>query len=418
MTFVRLVLCLLLVALLAAWLPASRAASDLRPTVILISLDGWRWDYLSRFPAPNLRRLAARGVRAEGLIPSFPSKTFPNHYTLVTGLYPGHHGMIANNVYDAPTRRWFTMSNRKEVQDPMWWGGEPIWIALAGAGQLSAPLFWPGSEAPIGGAHPRYWLPYEGGMAGTERVTRLLEWLDRPAADRPTFLTLYFSDVDAAGHRYGPESREVGRSIARVDGDLGRLVRGLATRGIEEAVNLVITSDHGMSPTSASRVIIVEDVLDMADVEAITDLDPTLAVAPRPGRENAVWARLAGAHARLRVYRRADTPPHWHYRDHPRIPAIVGVADEGWRVMRRESAAQFRASSNPEGGAHGYDPQVKSMQGLFVATGPAFPRGRVVPPFENVHVYAMLCRILGITPAPNDGDAAVAEGMMRLTPGD
>jgi predicted AlkP superfamily pyrophosphatase or phosphodiesterase len=410
---VRVLSCLLLLTLLAAWPLVSPAASDLRPTVILVSVDGWRWDYLSRFPAPNLRRLASRGVRAEGLIPSFPPKTFPNHYTLVTGLYPGHHGMIANSVYDAPTRRWFTMSNRQEVQDPMWWGGEPIWIALARAGQLSAPFFWPGSEAPIGGAHARYWMPYEHDMSGIERVNRVLGWLDLPAADRPTFLTLYFSDVDAAGHRYGPDSSEVRRAIARVDDYLGRLGRGLASRGMEDAVNLVVTSDHGMAETSPSRVIVVEDLLDMADVEAITDLDPTLAVAPRPGREDAVWAKLAGAHARLRVYRRAETPLHWHYRDHPRIPAIVGVGDEGWRVMRREGAAQFRASSSPVGGAHGYDPQVKAMQGLFVATGPAFPRDRTVRPFENVHVYTMLCRILGISPAPNDGDPAVVEELLR-----
>jgi predicted AlkP superfamily pyrophosphatase or phosphodiesterase len=250
-------------------------------------------------------------------------------------------------------------------------------------------------------------------MTGIERVNRVLGLLDLPAADRPTFLTLYFSDVDAAGHRNGPDSFEVRRSIARVDDYLGRLVRGLASRGMEDEVNLVVTSDHGMAETSPSRVIIVEDLLDMADVEAITDLDPTLAVAPRPGREDAVWAKLAGAHARLRVYRREDTPLHWHYRDHPRIPAIVGIADEGWRVLRREGAAQFRASSSPVGGAHGYDPQVQAMQGLFVATGPAFPRGRTVRPFENVHVYTMLCRILGVAPAPNDGDAAVAEGLLR-----
>lgn len=403
------VLLLLLIAALAA---SSAAASDPRPTVILVSLDGWRWDYLNRFAAPNLRGLAARGVRAEGLVPSFPTKTFPNHYTLVTGLYPGHHGMIANSVYDQPSQRWLTMRDRKEVQDPMWWGGEPIWTALARAGQLSAPLFWPGSEAPIGGQHARYWAPYDDRLPGPERVDRVLKWLDLPADDRPTFLTVYFSEVDGAGHQHGPDSLEVRRAVARVDGHLGRLLRGLESRGFIDAVNLIITSDHGMAATSPARVIVVEDVLDMSDVEAIADLDPTLAVVPRAGREDAVFARLNGAHPRLRIYRRAESPPHWHYRDHPRIPAIVGVADEGWRVMRRASAAEFRASRSRVGGAHGYDPQVTSMQGLFVAAGPAFDRGRVLPPFENVHVYEAVCRILGIAPAKNDGDPLLARRLL------
>jgi predicted AlkP superfamily pyrophosphatase or phosphodiesterase len=387
--------------------------TDLRPTVILISLDGWRWDYHMKAAAPNLRRLIQRGVRAEGLIPSFPSKTFPNHYTLVTGLYPGHHGIVANSMRDPQTGRLFTMSKREEVQDPMWWGGEPIWVTLGRAGQLSAPLFWPGSEAPIGGEPPRYWMPYNHNIPGSERVAQVLRWLDLPSADRPTFLTLYFSEVDAAGHSFGPDSIETRQAMARADAHLGRLLGGLETRGLLEQVNVTVVSDHGMAATSRDRIIYVDDYLDPSAAD-IVDIDPNLALVPRAGRTEEVFARLVRAHPHLKVYRREETPPHWHYRDHPRVPPIIATADEGWTMMRRANLTEF-ISRNVRGigGNHGYDPRIKSMHGIFVAAGPAFKRGVVVPAFENVHVYHALASILGVTPAPNDGDPAVARSVLR-----
>ena len=197
----------LLLLLLCWWVGTGRAqapASDLKPTVILISFDGWRWDYAQKYAAPTVTRLMQQGV-STALIPSFPSKTFPNHYTIVTGLYPGHHGIVANSVKDPPTGRRLMMSNRKEVQDALWWGGEPIWVTSQRAGQPAAPLFWPGSEAPILGEWARFWEPFDEKVPANTRIDRLLSWLDLPAAERPTFLTLYFSDVDGAGHASGPE---------------------------------------------------------------------------------------------------------------------------------------------------------------------------------------------------------------------
>jgi predicted AlkP superfamily pyrophosphatase or phosphodiesterase len=182
------------------WPAAARVPAS---TVILISFDGWRWDYLDRYEAPHLRALAARGVRAEGLIPAFPSVTYPNHYTLVTGLYPDHHGVVANSMVDpAIGADRFTMSSAT-ARDPSWWGGEPIWTTVIKRGGRSASMFWPGSEA----NPPTYWLPYDGAMPNSARVARVLEWLRLPDAARPSFVTLYFSDVDSAGHRYGPMPR-------------------------------------------------------------------------------------------------------------------------------------------------------------------------------------------------------------------
>ena len=389
---------------IAALAIALSAAGPLRATVLLISLDGWRADYHTKSPVVNLRSLMRRGVRAEGLIPSFPTKTFPNHYTLVTGLYPGHHGVVANEMRDPRTGRLFSMMNRREVGSAMWWGGQPIWNIVQRAGARAGAMFWPGSEAPIQGVRPSFWVPFQHEMPNEDRVDRILSWLDLPANERPSFLTLYFSDVDGAGHSFGPDSPELVRALERVDGSLGRLLRGLEERGLLNTINIIVTSDHGMAETSRRRVVFIDEFLTAADGEVV-DLNPTLGVWPRPGREEIVYRKLVAAHPRLTVYKRANTPEHWHYRDHERIPPIVGVADEGWSVMRRASVTDaFARSIRRVGGSHGYDPQVQSMHGVFVAAGPAFQVGAVVPAFENVQVYGLMCRILGIEAGPNDGD--------------
>ncbi|HEY8548417.1 MAG TPA: ectonucleotide pyrophosphatase/phosphodiesterase [Vicinamibacterales bacterium] len=386
--------------------PASASASDLRPTVILLSIDGWRWDYHTKADVPNLRRLIVRGVHADALIPAFPSKTFPNHYTIVTGLYPGHHGVVGNNMREPGTPLTFSIGDRRAVTDARWWGGEPLWVTAKRQGHKVAPLFWPGAEAPIGGMLPDYWKQFDDGVPNDARVDQLLEWLDLPADQRPTFLTGYFSNVDHAGHYGGPDSPELLRALGDADRALGRLLDGLASRGLLERVNVVVVSDHGMATLSPNRTIVLSDYLDVNAVD-IVELSPNLAINPGRLTVDQIYRRLSGAHPRLRVYRREESPPHWRFRDHPRIPAIVGVADEGWSVVRRRSVPSRVLHGN-----HGYDPQVRSMHGLFVAAGPAFRRGATVPAFESVHVYNVLARILGVTPAPNDGDPAIAEQLL------
>jgi predicted AlkP superfamily pyrophosphatase or phosphodiesterase len=397
---------------------AATAASPRPPTLILLSFDGWRWDYDRKAPTPHLHRLMARGVRAERLIPSFPSKTFPNHYTIVTGLYPGHHGIVANNMYDPDSGLWFSLANREAVGDTRWWGGEPIWVTAQRQGLRTATLFWPGSEAPIGNLRPDDWSPYDGTLTNAERVDRILAWLDRPDAERPRFITGYFEDTDDAGHQYGPESPELRDAVTKLDVALGRLIDGIDARGLTDRVNLVVTSDHGMSETSVDRVIVIDDYLDdylRAGSVEIIDLDPTIGLAPRGVGVDEVYRRLAGAHPHLRVYRKEDSPTRWRYRDHPRIPAIVGVADDGWRIRRRPAIASASADAAPArtvGGAHGYDPEVRNMHGLFVAAGPSFRRDVVVPPFENVHIYHALAAALNLRPAQNDGDPAIARRLL------
>jgi predicted AlkP superfamily pyrophosphatase or phosphodiesterase len=387
--------------------------NDLKPVVILVSFDGWRWDYESRYAAPNLRRLIANGVSAE-LIPSYPSKTFPNHYTIVTGLYPGHHGIVANSIKDPSTGRRMTMANAREVQDPMWWGGEPLWVTLQHAKQITAAMFWPGTEAPIQGLRPNFWSPFDERMPGTRRVDTVLGWLDLPADRRPTFLTLYLQDVDGAGHSYGPNSTQVRDAVRRADSYLGRLLRGLERRQLMDRVNIVAVSDHGMAETSLDRVVVLDDYISLEDVEVV-DINPTLGLFPRQGREDAVYASLSKANPRLKIYRRAETPAHWHYRDHPRIPPLVGVVDEGWQILARSTYndRRRRGQVGPRG-EHGYDPSItRSMHGIFVASGPAFKTGVTVPAFENINIYDALSQVLGVPPASNDGDAGWAKTVLK-----
>jgi predicted AlkP superfamily pyrophosphatase or phosphodiesterase len=409
----RLLLLAALLAVSTALAFAQRAGGDApaAPLTVLVSFDGWRWDYDTKAPAPALRALMARGVRAEGLIPAYPSKTVPNHYSIVTGLYPGHHGMIANVIRDPGTGLVFRRTDRAEVANAMWWGGEPIWNAAQRQGLIAATMFWPGSEAPVGGMRPRYWREFDETVPAAARVDQVLEWLDRPTAERPSLVTLYLDEVDRMGHWYGPDSTQVRDAIVRADAQLGRLVEALAARGQLDRTNLVVVSDHGMAPTTQRQTIFVDDYQSLNDIE-IADINPTLGVIPKPERVEAVYQTLANAHPRLTMYRAAETPESWHLRGQARVPPITGVADEGWVVMRRADFADYWHRS-PTGGQHGYDPDVKNMRGLFVAAGPAFKAGAVVPAMENVNVYRAVALALGIEPRDTDADPAEVAALMR-----
>ncbi len=401
--------------LLLGWLAGCTAGPSLpaedhpSPPLLLISIDGFRADYLERYAPPTLTALAREGVRAQALIPVFPTLTFPNHYTIVTGRYPDHHGIVANTMFDS-TLGWFRLSDRDAVSDGRWWReGEPIWVTAERQGLRTATYFWPGSEAEIRGYRPTYWVPYDGSIPGETRVRQVLEWLDLPDSLRPRFLTLYFSEVDHAGHEHGPDAPEVAEAVQRVDSYLQRLVDGLKARGLLDHINIMIVSDHGMTATSHERVIFLDDYISLDDVQVV-NWSPVLMLTPRPGRFERVLQALQQAHPHLHVYRKEALPPHLHYSTHRRIPPIVGLADEGWMITSHERFERQRHRF-PRG-MHGYDPTLPSMHGILVAHGPAFVRGRVVPPVANVHLYALMCHLLGITPAANDGSLEAVEHLL------
>lgn len=394
----------------AAPLPAAASPA----TLLLVSLDGVRAGYLHRGHTPNLDQLAREGASADGMRPSYPSLTFPNHYTLVTGLRPDHHGIINNTMQDDQLGG-FALSNRDAVADARWWSGEPIWVGAERAGLRSATMFWPGSEAAVSGVRPGAWYPFDKNLAIDERIGRVIAWLDLPPAQRPRVITLYLEQVDTAGHDHGPDSPEVAAALGAVDAAIGRLRQHIALHANASPVNLIVVSDHGMAATSPDRLIAVESI---APPDLATAIAPGQVVGfvPRAGQAAAVAERLLRTHEHFQCWRKQDMPPRWHYGSHPRIPPFVCQADEGWLLVRQSSIDAWRAKGWIGGGAHGYDPALPSMEAIFLASGPAFRPGARIAAFDNVDVYPLLARLLGIPPAPHDGNPETLLPLLRPTP--
>ena len=388
---------LIIITLIVAVLARPCAAQKpVQPPLILISIDGFRWDYLGRGLSPNLSALAAGGVRAERMIPSFPSITFPNHYTLVTGLYPDHHGIVNNTFEDPKLPGVFKMASKEEA----WWDeATPIWVTAERQGLPTATMFWPGSDTVIHGVRPRHWELFNAAVPGEARVDKLLSWLDLPPAERPRFLTLYFNIVDSNGHIFGPDSTQVGQAIGKTDESIGRLIAGLKARGI--GANLIVVADHGMAPTAPERTILLDDVIDLSAVHLVFDDAVSGIDIPATSAGQAARAKLLAAHDHMRCWNKADIPARFHYGTNPRVPDVICAAEVGWLMETRAGQAKPHFPLN---GEHGYDNLDPRMGALFIANGPAFRHGLVVKPFANVDVYPLMTKVLGLKPEPNDGD--------------
>lgn len=386
--------------------PASAPAENRAPVTILVSIDGFRPDYLNRGVTPNLTALAAAGISAS-MRPSYPSKTFPNHWTIVTGLRPDRTGIVANRMLDAARTDPFMMQS----DDPFWWNAaEPVWVTAEKAGIHTGTMFWPGSNVAwggerakewpnriSGGTRPQDWMQFNQAVSDRQRVDGVIDWLRRPATTRPAFVTLYFDEVDTAGHQYGPVDPRTTEAVADADKAIGRLRDGVAALG--QPVNFVIVADHGMAPISKDRVIVLGDFSKTDDYDVVED-GVYASINPKPGKETAVEAALLGAHGpHLTCFRKADVPERFHYGRNPRVPAILCMPDDGWTVVAKQP-------KNPvEGGAHGYDNDAPDMRALFVASGPAFrPLGRIAT-FDNVDIAPLLRDLLGLPAGAGlDGD--------------
>jgi predicted AlkP superfamily pyrophosphatase or phosphodiesterase len=404
-----------LLATASSLVAQTQPITDLRPTVILVSLDGFRYDYLEKYKPSNLNYLARKGVRAKWMIPSFPSKTFPNHYTIATGLYPQNHGIVENNIYDSRFDKIFTLSDRKEIQKGRWWLGEPIWVTAQKQGQKTASIFFPGTEAEIAGLRPTYWKPYDQKMPDDARVDAILGWLDLPAAERPTFLALYFSDVDDAGHAQGPDSQETRVAVLNVDKSVGRLVAGLRARNILAPLSLIIVSDHGMASVDFNDAIILDELFDTQLAERIFWTREIISIFPKAGKEDEIYETLKShLPPEARVYRKAELPARFHYSRSPRIAPLLVLPEEGWILTNRKSFEEMKSKGDMKHlkGAHGYDNQLTSMRAIFIAHGRRFKKGKVVEPFENVQVYNIMTKLLGLKPAPNDGNYSAARAVL------
>jgi len=390
-----------------------KPVKDLKPTVILISLDGFRYDYLDKYKPKTLNELARNGVRAKWLIPAFPTKTFPNHYTIATGLYPAHHGIVENNIYDFGTV--FSLGKREEVQNSRWWLGEPIWVTAEKQGQRAGAFFFPGTEAEIMGTRPTFWKTYDGKIPNAERVDTILSWLDLPQKQRPTFYTLYFSDIDDAGHSSGPDSKATKNAVNKVDEDLGKFFQGLKKRKVNKKINLIIVSDHGMATVFQKNAVFLDDYFDFKKTERILWTGEIVQIFPASGAETEIINNLESKIEHAKCWRKSEIPARFHYNEGTRVAPIVCSADEGWVLTNHERFEMTKKRDDfllPKG-AHGYDNQLESMRATFIAHGAAFKRGAVVEPFENIHIYNLMAKILGLTPAINDGDFERVKGFLK-----
>jgi len=392
--------CLLALALLAACQSAPAPGAP-PASVLLISLDGVKPDYLGRGDTPNLERLAREGVQARWMQPVYPSLTFPNHYSMVTGLYPDHHGIVHNSMRDAQLGR-FSLGDRDAVSDGRWWGGEPVWVTAERAGLPTATLSWPGSEAAIQGVRPGRWFVFDKNRTVSERVGIILDWLSEPPATRPRLATLYFEHPDSAGHSFGPNSMQVRAAMREVDAAIGELLDGLSARGVRGEVNIVVVSDHGMAEVLPGQLIAIEDVVDTEAVDVVT-AGQVIGIEPHPGQLDTVTAALVGAHERYDCWRKGELPAQWHYGANPRIPAIVCQMHDGWDALPRRVVEQIQANGQIRG-SHGFDPAAESMRAIFIAAGPAFARGIVLPAFENIAIHPLLLHLMGLPPQKTDAD--------------
>ena len=292
------------------------------------------------------------------------------------------------------------MRDRSAVTDGRWYGGEPIWVTLEKNGLISGTYFWPGSEAEIKGYRPTYWKTYDESTPNEKRVQEVLQWLQYPEDKRPLLATLYFSDVDTWGHRKGPNSEEVARAVWKVDSAIGLLINGLRENQLWGKVDIIVVSDHGMAQLSPKRVIFLDDFIQVDKVKII-DWSPVLAIWGTKSELRPIYQKLQQANPHLHIYWKEQIPERLHFRDNPRIPPLVGIVDEGYAVTThtyfRHHLDRFR------GGTHGYDNRYLSMRGIFIAYGPDFRNGQRVRAFSNVHLYSLMCRLLDVPAAPNDG---------------
>ena len=383
-----------------------------KPSLVLVSFDGFRADYLDRLNLPNFRRVMSRGVRAQALRPVFPAITFPNHYSLVTGLHPGRHGIVENTFFDPVRNATYSFRNQATVTDGTWYGGEPIWVTGESQGMVTACFFWPGSEAAIKGVRPTYWNKYDGTVSNANRVATVLEWLRLPDARRPHLITLYFSDIDSASHRAALDGPEVEKAVMAMDAALGSLLDGIDALPTRDRVILLLTSDHGMANTSAAQTVQLGSLVDTSNIKpSFSGPVAGLHVSGGAASAQRVRDQLNAKLTNGRAYLRQGLPERYHLRETPRAGDVIVVMDEGWTMA---TSIINRGLIQDTWGAHGWPPDVASMRAIFLIAGPGIGKGVTIPEVENVDVYPLMTELLGLKSATGiDGQAGRISGLIK-----
>jgi predicted AlkP superfamily pyrophosphatase or phosphodiesterase len=368
-------------------------------------MDGFRWDYASRVETPWLDYIAERGVKAEYSQPAFPTKTFPNHYSMATGLYPDNHGIVDNN-FTCPINGTFQISDRSSVENAAFYQGEPIWVTAEQQNVISASYFWVGSEAPVKGMRPTYWKRYDGNVPFTNRMDTVISWLKLEEMHRPRLITFYFQEPDSQGHATGPDSKEINQLVMQLDSLVGVFIRQLETLPYYNKINLIITSDHGMTEISSEKFIDISAYTPREWFERSHGGNPMMHVTPKDGMMDSVYSILQDVE-NINVWKKDEVPARLNYGKHERIEQLIILADSSWSIGWGKPRESYYT-----GGAHGWDNANKDMHTIFYAMGPAFKQNYKHPPIEVVDIYPLITTILGLEPAEVDGKAERVEGML------
>jgi predicted AlkP superfamily pyrophosphatase or phosphodiesterase len=372
---------------------------------VIISLDGLRWDYLDTYDVPFMNQLAHDGVKAV-MQPSFPSKTFPNHYTLATGLTPDHHGIISNVFWDRERGVEYSLRNKETRSKGYYYGGDPVWLTAKHQGVKTATVFWVGSDVAIQGEHPTYWRDYQTEqMDYPGRVDEIIRLLKLPEKDRPHLVMAYFEEPDRSGHNYGPMHRMTRRAVEDMDLLLSGLWARIQLLPFADKVNLIVTGDHGMASVDPKRFVDIDDVLPKHWYERFCNDYPTLIYASAPQYIDSICDALQGVD-HIRAWKKADLPAYLGYGTNKNMGDVVVLPDVGWLFADKPSKKQR--------GSHGFDHTAADMQVGFRAIGPDFKVGyEKADRFRNVCIYPLLCYLLGVQPSPNDGDLDEVRDMLR-----
>ncbi|XP_034435461.1 ectonucleotide pyrophosphatase/phosphodiesterase family member 5 [Hippoglossus hippoglossus] len=366
-----------------------------RPKLLLVSFDGFRWDYVDRVPTPNFHSIMDQGVMVEKVENTYITKTFPNHYSLVTGLYTETHGIVANEMYDPVLNRSFSMET-DSIYDSRWWEeAVPLWVTIQKAGGRSGAAMWPGSDVKIHGMFPSQFLHYNASVSFEARVERIIGWFSAPKEDAVDFGVLYWEEPDESGHQLGPQSPLMDAIIAGIDEKLGFLINELKKAGLFEKVNLIVTSDHGMTQLFTDNIIELDEYV-TRDLYTWVDKSPVVGILPNEGKLDEVYDKLVDANPNMAVYKKEDIPERFHYQHNRRIMPIILEAKEGWTILQNRTGSFML-------GNHGYDNTLRSMQPVFVARGPAFRQNYLKPSMRSVDLYPLMCHILSVRPLPNNG---------------
>jgi predicted AlkP superfamily pyrophosphatase or phosphodiesterase len=374
--------------------------------VVMVSLDGFRYDYAKKYGAKHILAIGTKGASApDGMIPSYPSLTFPNHYTLVTGLYPEHHGIVANSFYDPERKQVYSYRDAKTVTDGSWYGGVPLWSLAEKQGLRSACFFWPGSEAEIAGERPSYYLHFDNKIDDDKRIDQVIAWLKLPAERRPHFITLYYADVDHAGHEHGPNSPQMAEAVKHVDELMGRLEKDIDD--LHMPIDLIVLADHGMERVQGDWITLDKYV----SFGNLVTVGPLLYPQTEADAER-IYRKLRAADAGFLVYRRDKVPAELHYNGNPREGDPIVIAKGPYMIRATAQSVNGRPNSIPMG-EHGYNPyEMTSMRALFLAEGPDIRPGITLKPFENVNVYPVVAKILGLESPKTDGSLNVLSSIL------